>query len=102
MIAANTNINLVIKNVPKMKMKKMKKIKKQQNDNKHKKFDGVCCHCGRKGDVSLVSCLLMTENKKENIKKKVWFADVKQPAEAGMMCTIDGDTFFSIMKTPGL
>ena len=42
------------------------------------------------------------ENKKENVKKKVWFAeDVKEPAEAGMMCTIDGNTFFQSKRTHG-
>ena len=36
---------------------------------------------------------------KENEKKKVQFMeDVKQPSEAGMMCTIDGNTIFSFMK----
>ena len=28
--------------------------------------------------------------------------DVKQPSEAGMMCTIDGDTFFHSWRIPGL
>ena len=39
-------------------------------------------------------------NVKQKIeKKKVWFAeDVKQPSEAGMICTIDGNTFFSFTK----
>ena len=47
----------------------------------------------------LVLCLLMTENKKENVNKKAWFAeDVELPSEAGMICTIDGDTFFSFTK----
>ena len=37
----------------------------------------------------------MNESKQENKKKKVTFMeDVKQPSEAGMMCTIDGDTIF--------
>ena len=41
----------------------------------------------------------MSESKKECKKKKVWFMeDVKQPSEAGLICTIDGDTFFSFMK----
>ena len=41
----------------------------------------------------MVLCSLMSENKKEC--KKVRFAeDVKQPSEAGIMCTIDGDTYF--------
>ena len=36
-------------------------------------------------------------------KKKVWFTgDVKQPSEACMMCTINGDTFFSSQRIPGL
>ena len=39
------------------------------------------------------------ENKKENIKKKAWFTEnVKQPSKAGMMCTMDGDAFFSFTK----
>ena len=47
----------------------------------------------------LLLCLFMSESKKESKKKKVWFAeDVKQPSEAGMMCTIDSDTFFSFTK----
>ena len=34
---------------------------------------------------------MTSENKKEKVKKKVWFAEnVKLPAEAGMLCTIDG------------
>ena len=42
----------------------------------------------------------MSDSKtKESKKKKVWFAeDVKQPSEAGMMCTINGNTFFSFTK----
>ena len=44
-------------------------------------------------------CQLMSKCKKENKKKKVRFAeDVKRPSEAGMMCTINGDIFFSFMK----
>ena len=43
--------------------------------------------------------LLMSESKKECKNKKVRFVeDVKQPSKAGMMCTIDGDTFFSFTK----
>ena len=34
------------------------------------------------------------KNKTENAKKKWFEEDVKQPSEASMMCTIDGDTFF--------
>ena len=42
----------------------------------------------------------MSDSKsKENKKKNVRFAeDVKQPSEAGMMCTIDGKTFFMFTK----
>ena len=37
--------------------------------------------------------------KQKKEKKKVRFTeDVKQPSEAGMMCTIAGDTFFSFTK----
>ena len=47
----------------------------------------------------LVLCLLTSESTKECKNKKVLFAgDVKQPSEAGMMCTIDGDTFFLFTK----
>ena len=43
-------------------------------------------------------CLLMMQIKIEN-EKKTWFAkDVKQLLEAGMMCTINGDTFFSFKQ----
>ena len=43
----------------------------------------------------MVLCLLMSEGKKESKKKKVLFTqDLKQPSKVGMMCTIDGDTFF--------
>ena len=51
----------------------------------------------------LVLCSLMRESKKENVKKKkVQFAeDVKQLSEAGMMCTIDGNTFFCSQRIPG-
>ena len=42
----------------------------------------------------------MSENEKEKVKKKVWFAEnVKLPMEAGMLCTIDGDTFYLFMKS---
>ena len=42
----------------------------------------------------------MSESKtKENKKKKVWFMeDVEQPSEAGVMCTNDGNTFYSFTK----
>ena len=47
----------------------------------------------------LVLCSLTRESKKESKKIKVRFMeDVKQPSEAGMMCTIDRDTFFSFTK----
>ena len=51
----------------------------------------------------LVFCSLTMEKKKENVKKKVWFAEnVKQPSETGMMCTINGDTFFYSQRIHGL
>ena len=45
-------------------------------------------------------CFLMSECKtKKNEKKKVRFVeDIKQPSKAGMMCTIDGNKFFSFTK----
>ena len=56
-----------------------------------------------KDEDNLVLCLLMSESKKESKKKKVWFVeDVTQPLEVGMMCTIDGDTFFHSQRIPGL
>ena len=52
-----------------------------------------------KEEDDLVLCLLMLENKKENVQKKVkFFEDVKQPSKVGMLCTIDGDTFLSFTK----
>ena len=52
---------------------------------------------------NLVLCLLTTENKKESVKKKGWCAeDVKQPFEAGMMSTIDGDTFCLFTKNTSI
>ena len=51
-------------------------------------------------DNELVLSSLMSDGrKKENNKKIVWFVeDVKQPSKAGMMCTIDGNTFFLFTK----
>ena len=50
----------------------------------------------------MVLCSLPTKNKKESVKKKVLFTeDVKEPFKAGMMCTIDSDTFYSFTKIPG-
>ena len=50
-------------------------------------------------DDLLLCLFMMSESKKEIKKKTVRFVeDVKQPLEAGMMCTIDGDTFFSFTK----
>ena len=38
-------------------------------------------------------------NQKRKVKKKVWFTDnVKMPTAAGMLCTIDGGTFFLFTK----
>ena len=99
--------------------------KTEKNDYKKKNFDGVCHHWGRKctwvkiviwekrkqkkneeakkavdgnGD-ELVFCSLMMENKKVKEKKKAVFVEgVKMPTEAGILCSIDGDTFFSFTK----
>ena len=50
----------------------------------------------------MVLDLLKNESIKQCKNKKVWFAeDVKQPLEAGLMCTIDGDTFFCSQQIPG-
>ena len=102
---------------------------KTEDDHRSKKFDRVCYHCSRNGHMSqtakkeklfirksmrkekaidenkgdLVLCLLTMEIKKENVKKNVQFTeDVKKPMEAGMMCTINGDTFFCSQRTYGL
>ena len=48
-------------------------------------------------------CSLTMEIKKENVKKKVRFMkDVKQPSEAGMMCTIERDTFYLFTKNTSI
>ena len=67
-------------------------------DNNYKKFEKAEKNID--GDEhDMVLCLLTMENKKEYANKKIWFIDgVKQPLEAGMMCTIDSDTFYSFMK----
>ena len=37
--------------------------------------------------------------RREKVKKKVWFAkNNKMPIDAGMLCTIDSDTFYLFMK----
>ena len=52
---------------------------------------------GDEDDVVL--CLLTSESKKECKNKKGWFMEnIKQPSEADMMCTIDGDIFFWFTK----
>ena len=45
-------------------------------------------------------CSLMSECKTKKVeKKKVQFEeDMKQPSKAGMMCTIEGNTFNSFTK----
>ena len=116
--------NLVIGDVPKNNYKKEENEKK--NEYKNKKFEGMCYHCGQKGRMSkdcrvrrngsykkfekaekaingdgdeLVLCSLTRDSKKKSEKKKVRFANnVKQPSEAGKMCTIDGNTFHLFMK----
>ena len=43
--------------------------------------------------------LLTMDMKKEKVKRKVWIAEnVNMPVEAGMLYTIDGDTFFLFIK----
>ena len=62
----------------------------------HKKFEKAeRAIDGDEDDLVLYS--LTKENEKENAKKKVQ-EDVKQLFEAGMMCTIDGDSFFCSQK----
>ena len=118
--------NLVIRDALKMTMKKMTIIKKQKDMNVKKIFVGVCYHCGQNGHMSnncralknghckkvekaeraidgdendLVFCLLLSESKTKSKKKKVQFMeDVKQPSEAGMICTIDGETLVLFTK----
>ena len=69
-----------------------------QKNGHYKKFEKAERAIGGDED-DLVLCLLMRESKKEIKKKKVRFMeDIKQSLEAGMMCTIDGDTFFSFTK----
>ena len=85
---------------PEYKKENKKDKKTEQNDQRNKKFNGLCYHCGRKGHMSndcrerkynnnkryekpekaidgdeddLVLCLLMMEIEK-NIKKKALFA----------------------------
>ena len=40
----------------------------------------------------------MSENKKRNKKKAQFAGNIKKPMKAGMLCTIDGETFHSFMK----
>ena len=67
----------------------------------HKKFQ----EAERANDADkddMVLCSLTKGCKKENAKKKVQFTeDVKHFLEAGMMYTIDGDTFFCSQRIPG-
>ena len=42
-------------------------------------------------DGNLVLCLLRTENKKEQVKRKVWLmGNVEIPTKTGMLCNING------------
>ena len=51
------------------------------------------------GGDDFVLCSLRLENKKGEVKKKVWFVEnVKMPMEAGMVCTIDGKAFHMFAK----
>ena len=71
---------------------------KRKYSNNNKKFEKAVIVIERdNGDIVL--CLLMMENKRESVKRKVWFViDVRQPSKVGMMCTINGDTFYSFTK----
>ena len=120
--------NLEIKDVLKMKMKKNENYKKREkNEHKNKNLTVYATFGGEQGHMSqdcwerkycnnnkifkkadkavdgdkdnIVSCLLTTKDKKDNVKKKVWYLEVvKQPSEAGMMCFINGDMFYSLTK----
>ena len=71
-----------------------------QRYGSYKKFEKAEKAIDGDGD-ELLLCSLMRDSKKENNteKKKVWFVDnIKQPSEAGMMCTFDGNTFHSFTK----
>ena len=62
---------------------------KKKNEKAEKAVDGD------EDDSVLFLFMMKIKKEKENIKKKVQFMeDVKKPTETGMMCTIDGDTFF--------
>ena len=51
------------------------------------------------GDDELILCSLMLENEKEKVKQKVWFKEnVKLHWEAGMLCTIDGETSYLFIR----
>ena len=42
-----------------------------------------------------IGIMFAKDRRQKNVKKKVWFSNnVKLPMEAGMLCTIDGDTFY--------
>ena len=42
---------------------------------------------------------MTSKNEKKKFKMKVWFMDnIKLPMEAGMLCTIDGETFHLLTK----
>ena len=70
----------------------------RKHGNNNKKFKKAEEVIGRAED-NVVLCLLTMENKKESVKKKIWFAeDVKQPSEAGVTCTICSDMFYSFTK----
>ena len=91
------NLAIIIVLSIKKKTTKMRKQNKMTNEiiKRHEKA-GKAIY-GDEDD--LVLCFLLAEFKKENVKKKVWFSEnVKQPSEAGMMCTINGDRFFSFIK----
>ena len=73
-----------------------------RKNGSYKKFEKAEKAIDGDGDGDeLVLCYLTRDRRKEkNIEeKKVWFAENdKQPSEAGMMCTIDGNTFHLFNK----
>ena len=80
----------------------MSKDCRVQKYGHNKKFEKEERAIDRDEDDVLL-CLLLSESKKECKNKKVWFVeDVKQPLEIGMMCTIDGNTFFCSQRISGL
>ena len=53
-------------------------------------------------DSIVLYLLTMDNNKKEEIKKVIFADNAKKPMEAGMLCTIDRETFISSWSIHGL